>query len=88
MTYDPYRASPPRNDPYANPYRIDRPNDSSAGGFVLLGALALLAVTCFIYFFGTNDRETTLSSNMRPQIIQPDTPVRTAPQTTDPGSAR
>jgi len=88
MTTNPYRARPPQNDPYANPYRIENTNDSGAGGFVLLGALALLAVTCFIYFFGTNDRETKLSSNMRPLIIQPDTPVRTPPQTTDSGSAR
>ncbi len=86
MAYDNHRPSSPLNDPYANPYRIEKTDDSGAGGFVLLGALAVLAVTCFIYFFGTNDRETRLSSNMRPQIIQPDTPVRVIPLTKGSGS--
>lgn len=88
MTTDPYRARRRRTIPMQIRTASENTNDSGAGGFVLLGALALLAVTCFIYFFGTNDRETKLSSNMRPLIIQPDTPVRTPPQTTDSGSAR
>ncbi len=83
MTYDPYRNDPRPNDPYANPYRVTDPDrEVGAGPAVLLGALLLAAIGGFIFFYGAGDNTTMLSSDLRPQISQPNHPAPVTPRET------
>ena len=92
MTYDRFHTTRPLNDPYANPYRVTDPDrEVGSADALLLGALLLFAIGGFIYFSysGTNDRETVLSHDMRPQIgQQPKAAARlTSPDTMGAGGA-
>jgi hypothetical protein len=88
MTYDPYRNDPRPNDPYPNPYRVTDPDrEVGAGPAVLLGALLLAAIGGFIFFYGAGDSTTMLSSDLRPQLRQPQLPAVNPPETTGAGQS-
>ena len=68
MTYDPYRNATTPQDPYHN---RDRDAEGGSGGAMMLGALVLLAIGGFFYFFGTSDNTNVASNDMRAPITQP-----------------
>jgi hypothetical protein len=69
MTYDPYRnaTTPP------DPYRDYRDPSGSTGAGLLLGALMLLALGGFIFFFAGSADQNVATTDMRPPITQPST---------------
>jgi hypothetical protein len=89
MTYDPYRSDPRSNDPYANPYRVRDPDrEIGAGAGLLLAALLLFAIGGFVLFYGTGERTTIATNDLRPPITQPHNPARgNPPETTGAGAA-
>ncbi|ARQ02537.1 hypothetical protein [Pseudorhodoplanes sinuspersici] len=73
--YDPYRntTSPPR-EPYQD---FHRDPDAGTGTSFLLGALILVALGAFIYYYAGTDRSNVATNDMRPPITQPNTPAET-----------
>ena len=64
MTYDPYRNATTPPDPY------HRDPEDGSGGTMMLGALVLLAIGGFVYFFGTSDNTNVASNDLRPPVTQ------------------
>jgi len=71
MSYDPYRntKTPPR-EPYQN---FHRDPDGGTGTSFLMGALVLLALGGFIYYYANSDNSNVATNDMRPPITQPHT---------------
>ena len=67
MTYDPFRNVLPR-DPFRD-YRD--PNDTGAGAGLLLGAVMLLALGGFFYYFANTDAQNLATHEPRPPMAQP-----------------
>lgn len=76
MSYDPYRnTTPPRQTtPPREPYQdFHRDPDGGTGTSFLLGALILLALGGFIYYYAGIDHTNVATNDMRPPITQPST---------------
>ena len=89
MSYDPYRNTTPRNTPTPprEPFQdFHRDPDGGTGTSFLLGALVLLALGGFIYYYaGTADRS-DVATDMRPPITQPSTTGSGSAETTGSGT--
>lgn len=71
MSYDPYRnATPPPREPYQD---FHRDPDAGTGTSFLLGALILVALGGFIYYYAGSDRPDIATTDMRPPVTQPTT---------------
>ncbi len=70
MSYDPYRNPRPPREPYQD---FHRDPDSGTATSFLLGALILLALGGFIYYYAGGDRSNVVTNDMRPPITQPNT---------------
>ncbi len=81
MSFDPYRdtTKPPR-EPYQD---FHRDPDGGTGTSFLLGALVLLALGGFIYYYAGIADRSDVATNMRAPITQPSTTgSATPPETT------
>lgn len=86
MTYDPYRNKtppPPPREPYQDVHR-----DAGTGTSFLLGALILVALGGFIYYYAGSDSSNVATNDMRPPITQPSTTGSGTPAETTPQPAR
>ena len=100
MSYDPYRnttppnkaSSPPESyqdfpSPPREPYQdFHRNPDAGTGTSFLLGALVLIALGGFIYYYAGNNHSDIAIQDVRPPITQPSTTGSGAPAETVPNS--
>ncbi len=74
MTYDPYRNTrpsstpPPPREPFQD---FHRDPDGGTGTSFLLGALILVALGGFIYYYAASDHSDIATNNLRPPVTQP-----------------
>lgn len=80
MTYDPYRETPrPPREPYQD---FHRDPDGGTGTSFLLGALVLLVLGGFIYYYSGADNANVATHDIRPPITQPNSTTGYSPDTT------
>lgn len=90
MSYDPYRDTTPHNTtPPREPFQnFERDPDGGTGSSFLLGALVLIALGGFIYYYAGLDTPNMATNDLRPPVTQPSTtgaaPATDAPATTTP----
>ena len=91
MTYDPYRNTtpssipPPPREPFQD---FHRDPDGGTGTSFLLGALILVALGGFIYYYAASDHSDIATNNLRPPVTQPSTTGSGTPAETTPQPAR
>lgn len=74
MTYDPYRNITPPPPPPREPYQdFHRNPDAGTGTSFLLGALILVALGGFIYYYAGSDNSNVATKDLRPPVTQPNT---------------
>jgi len=85
MSYDPYQnTTTPPKEPYQD---FHRGPDGGTGTSFLVGALILLALAGFIYYYANSDNSNVATNDMRPPITQPNTTGSgTPPETTGSGN--
>ena len=90
MTYDPYRnttpsSTPPPREPFQD---FHRDPDGGTGTSFLLGALILVALGGFIYYYAAGDHSDIATDNLRPPVTQQSTTGSGTPAETTPQPAR
>ncbi len=89
MSYDPYRdmTPPPQETPPREPFQdFHRDPDGGTTTSFLVGALVLLALGGFIYYYAGTADKSDVATDMRPPITQPTTTGSGTGETTGAGN--